>query len=187
MGDGTTVCVRMPRSLPRGDDRMDGVLLLLGGLPGVGKTTLAREISRRTGAAHVRIDALEAGLVDLGLVAPGELGAAGYGLALSVADTLLSGGSDVVVDAVFPVAASREPWTALAARHGVPAVWVRLVCSDTDEHRRRVEQRTSDLPGLVYPDWVGVVAREVDDWTEPHVVVDTAAGDPLAAIERALS
>jgi predicted kinase len=161
---------------------MDGVLLLLGGLPGVGKTTLAREICHRTGAAHVRIDALEAGLVDLGLVPPGELGASGYGLALAVTDTLLAGGSDVVVDAVFPVAASREPWTGLAARHGVPAVWVRLVCSDGDEHRRRVEQRTSDLPGLVYPDWAGVIGREVDDWAEPHAVVDTAAGDPVGAV-----
>jgi predicted kinase len=161
---------------------MDGVLVLLGGLPGVGKTTVARAVARRTGAAHVRIDALEAGLVELGLVSPDDIGPAGYALALSVADTLLSGGSDVVVDAVFPIAASRQPWTALAERHGVPAVWVRLLCSDPEEHRRRVEQRGSDLPGLVYPDWAGVVAREVDDWDQPHAVVDTAVGDPVAAV-----
>jgi predicted kinase len=130
----------------------------------------------------VRIDALESGLIELGLVARADVGAAGYGLALSVADTLLSGGSDVVVDAVFPIAASREPWTALAARHGVPVVWVRLVCGDRDEHRRRVEQRTSDLPGLVYPDWAGVLARDVDDWAEPHTVVDTGAGDAVGAV-----
>jgi predicted kinase len=165
---------------------MSGVLVLVGGLPGVGKTTLAREFARRTGAAHVRIDALEAGLVDLGLVPPRKLGTAGYGLALTVADTLLDGGADVVVDAVFPVAVSRAPWTALAARHGVPTVWVRLVCSDPGEHRRRVEQRASDLPGLIYPDWAGVLAREVDDWAEPHAVVDTAAGDPVAAVVYAV-
>ena len=161
---------------------MGGVLVLIGGLPGVGKTTVAREVARRTGAAHVRIDALEAGLVELGLVSRDDIGPAGYGLALTVADTALAGGSDVVVDAVFPVALSREPWTVLAARYGVPAVWVRLVCSDVAEHRRRVEQRASDLPGLVYPDWAGVVGREVDDWAEPHAVVDTAAGDPVDAV-----
>src|SRR4051794_32326264 len=117
------------------------VLLLIGGLPGVGKTTVAREVARRTRGAHVRIDALEAGLVDLGLAASGQVGAAGYGLALTVADTLLAGGATVLADAVFPVAASRAPWTALGQEYDVPARWVRLVCGDEIEHRRREEQR----------------------------------------------
>src|SRR5690349_2700724 len=136
----------------------DDVLLLIGGLPGVGKTTVAREVARRSGGAHVRIDALEAGLVDLGLAPPGRVGAAGYGLALTVADTLLVGGATVIVDAVFPVAESRAPWTALAAQHGVRSTWVRLVCGNAAEHR----------------------------WAEPHTVVDTAAGDPVAAVGYAL-
>ena len=162
------------------------MLLLIGGLPGVGKTTVAREVARRIHAAHVRIDALEAGLVDLGLAPPGRIGAAGYGLALTVADTLLAGAATVIVDAVFPVAESRGPWTALADEHGVPARWVRLVCSDPVEHRRRVEQRAGDLPGLVYPDWAAVRARDVDDWSQPHTVVDTAAGQPVAAVLYAM-
>jgi predicted kinase len=162
------------------------VLLLIGGLPGVGKTTVAREVARRSRGAHVRIDALEAGLVDLGLAAPGRVGAAGYALALTVADTLLAGSATVVADAVFPVAESRAPWTALAERHGVPATWVRLVCGDAAEHRRRVEQRAGDLPGLVYPDWAAVTGREVDGWAEPHTVVDTASGDPVAAVLYAM-
>jgi predicted kinase len=162
------------------------VLLLIGGLPGVGKTTVSREVARRTGSAHVRIDALEAGLVAQGLAAPDAVGAAGYGLALTVADTLLAGGATVVADAVFPVAASRAPWTELAQRHGVPATWVRLVCGDPAEHRRRVEERSSDLPGLRYPDWAALTGRETDGWTEPHAVVDTAAGDAVAAVLYAM-
>ena len=163
------------------------MLVLIGGLPGVGKTTVSREVARRIGAAHVRIDALEAGLVDLGLAPPGRVGAAGYGLALTVADTLLAGGATVLVDAVFPVAGSRTPWTDLAGEHGVPATWVRLVCGDPDEHRRRVEHRAGDLPGLVYPDWAAVTAREVDAWAEPHTVVDTADGDPVGTVVALLS
>jgi predicted kinase len=162
------------------------VLLLIGGLPGVGKTTVAREVARRIRGAHVRIDALEAGLVDLGLAPSGGVGAAGYGLSLTVADTLLAGGATVIVDAVFPVAGSRTPWTALAEKHGVPARWVRLVCGDRAEHRRRVEGRAGDLPGLVHPDWTEVTGREVDDWAEPHSVVDTADGDPVGAVLYAM-
>jgi thymidylate kinase len=32
------------------------MLIVLSGLPGVGKTTVARELARATGAVHVRID-----------------------------------------------------------------------------------------------------------------------------------
>jgi predicted kinase len=159
------------------------VLIAIGGLPGVGKTTVARALAGRLGAAHIRIDALEAGLVTTGLVAPGaDVGPAGYGLALAVADSCLAAGTDVVVDAVFPIAVSREPFTALAQRYGAPIRWVRLVCGDTAEHRRRVEERTADLPGAVVPDWAAVQSRETDDWAQPHAVVDTASGDPVAAV-----
>jgi predicted kinase len=153
------------------------VLVAIGGLPGVGKTTLARALAGRLGAAHLRIDALEAALVRQGLVArQDDVGGHGYDLALAAADTCLAAGTGVVVDAVFPVALSRAPFTVLAARHGVPVRWLRLVCTDAGEHRRRVEERRADLAGHRVPDWAAVRSRRVDAWAEPHDVVDTSAG-----------
>jgi predicted kinase len=163
------------------------VLIVVGGLPAVGKTTVARALAGRLGAAHVRVDAFEAALVRQGLVpSQDDVGGHGYELALAAADTCLTAGTDVVVDAVFPVAASRRPFRELAARTGVPVHWVRLICSDPAEHRRRVEERLADLPGHVVPDWGAVRRRDVDQWHERHTVVDTATGDPLAAVEAAL-
>lgn len=167
---------------------MGGVLVVVGGLPGVGKTTVARALAGRLGAAHLRIDAFEVALVRQELVTDrSTVGPHGYGLALTAADTCLTAGTDVVVDAVFDVAAAREPFARLAARHGTAVRWIRLVCSDPAEHRRRVEERAADLPGHVVPDWAAVRARRVDRWHEPHTVVDTAAGDPLAAVLAALT
>lgn len=164
------------------------MIVAIGGLPGVGKTTVARELARRLRAAHVRIDALESALVTTGLVATAaDTGPAGYDLALAVADTCVAGGADVVVDAVFPIAISRRPFSELAERSGVPIHWVRLVCSDTAEHRRRVESRVFDLPGSGRPDWAAVTGRETDEWAEPHAVVDTATGDPVTAIQELLA
>ena len=163
------------------------MLVLIGGLPGVGKTTVARALAGRLPAAHLRIDAFETALVRQGLVAGrADVGPHGYALALAAADTCLTGGTDVVVDAVFPVAAARRPFGDLAARHRVPAHWLRLICSDPREHRRRVADRAPDLPGDAVPDWAAVRRRDVDQWHERYTVVDTASGDPLAAVLAAL-
>src|SRR5271165_1678080 len=35
------------------------MLIILGGLPGTGKTAIARELARQLGAVHVRIDSIE--------------------------------------------------------------------------------------------------------------------------------
>ena len=35
------------------------MLIVFGGLPGTGKTTVARELARQLGAVHLRIDSIE--------------------------------------------------------------------------------------------------------------------------------
>ncbi|WP_299954059.1 AAA family ATPase [uncultured Modestobacter sp.] len=159
------------------------MLIVVGGLPGVGKTTVARAVAGELRAAHLRIDAFETALLRQHLVAgPDEVGAHGYDLALAAADTCLTAGTDVLVDAVFDVAAARRPFRELAARHGAGVHWLRLICTDPAEHRRRVEERTADLAGHTVPTWEQVRARRVDQWHERHTVVDTAGGDPVAAV-----
>ena len=165
--------------------RDDGnVLIVLGGLPGTGKTTIARELARRLRAAHLRIDAVEAALVATGLVASqADLGEAGYVVAGSVCDPCLEAGTDVVVDAVNPVPEAREGWTAQAARHGQPVLCVEVVCSDVEEHRRRVAGRRSDLAALAMPSWQQVLDRHYEPWPQADLVVDTV-GDVDGCVER---
>jgi predicted kinase len=163
------------------------VLIVIGGLPGVGKTTVARAVAGRLGAAHVRVDAFEVALLRQGLApTPEDVGGHGYALALAAADTCLAAGTDVVVDAVFPVWTSRRPFRELAARQGTPVHWLRLICTDPAEHRRRVEERGAELAGHAVPGWAAVRRRDVDQWHERHTVIDTATGDPVAAVLAAL-
>jgi predicted kinase len=163
------------------------VIVAIGGLPGVGKTTVARAVAGALPAAHVRIDALEVALVRQGVVAgPDDVGPHGYGLALAVADTCLAAGGHVVVDAVFDVQEARQPWDELAARYRTQLHWVRLVCGDGAEHRRRVVERSADIAGHQLPSWDDVTRRVVDEWAQPHGVVDTSAGDPVATVLAAL-
>ena len=55
-----------------------------------------------------------------------------------------------------------------------PSERTEVICSDPSEHRRRVETRNADLDGLSWPTWQAVLERTYEDWTRPHLVLDTA-------------
>jgi len=63
---------------------------------------------------------------------------------------------------------------AVAKRTGARIAEVEIICSDVNEHRRRTEMRTSDIPGLKLPTWQEIVSREYHPWDRPHLVFDTA-------------
>lgn len=166
------------------------MLVVLGGLPGVGKTTIAARVAGELRAAHLRVDAIEAGIVTAGLAADQRgVGAAGYLVARNVADSCLRAGTPVVADAVHPVEESREPWRELAARRGVPLLCVEVVCRSADVHRARVRARTTDLPGLVVPSWERVTRMDYQPWRGPRLVVDSTDGPdgPVARIVAAVT
>ena len=146
------------------------MLIILSGLPGVGKTTIARELARATGAVHVRIDSIEQALRDAGY----EVEAEGYRVAYAVAEDNLRLDRTVIADCVNPWPVTRSEWRAVADRAGVRAIDVEIVCADRDEHRRRVESRKPDISGHRLPAWTDVVERDYRPWSGERVIIDTA-------------
>jgi predicted kinase len=154
------------------------VLIVFGGLPGTGKTTLAREIAREREATYLRIDTIEQALRESGCLID-DIGPAGYMVAYELARTNLRLGRDVVADSVNPLAITRDAWREIAIATSSAVVEIEVVCLDPVEHRRRVETREVDVPGLVKPTWQEVIGRDYQPWVRPRVVVDTA-GKPVA-------
>ncbi len=148
------------------------VLVCLSGLPGVGKSTIARALAARTGALWLRVDAAEQAMRDSHMVWS-DLADGGYAALRAVAEGALGQGYDVIFDAVNPIALTRGPWADLAARLGAGFVPVELVCEDTAEHRCRIESRRAEVPGLALPDWTAVMARAFEPW-DGALRLDTA-------------
>lgn len=146
------------------------MLIVMSGLPGVGKTAISRELAIAMGAVHLRIDSIEQSLRSAGWRVEGE----GYAVAYALAADNLALGRTVIADCVNPWPLTRAAWRAVAERSGVRAIEIEVVCSDPVEHRRRVEQRQPDIDGHQLPSWQDVVERDYRPWDEPRLVLDTA-------------
>lgn len=153
------------------------VLIVVGGLPATGKTTVARHVARDLRAAYVRIDTIEAALGR----AEGRHensnhweDAPGYVVGYDLAADQLQSGLDVVAESVNPVRATRDAWSQIGLRARARVIEVEFICSDADEHRRRVENRVIDIAELHEPTWDDIVRREYEPWSRQRLVVDTA-------------
>ena len=156
---------------------------MFSGLPGVGKTTLARQVASALDATFLRVDTIEAAVARSGI----EAGQApvGYLVASWVAADQLRAGRPVVTDAVNSLEIARDGWRQVASAEGGELRFVHVVCGDVDEHRRRVESRVPDLVGHVLPTWEAVGARAWQPLVDDHLLVDNV-GDPQWHVQRIL-
>ncbi len=148
-------------------------LIVFSGLPGTGKSSLARGLAQKTGAVWLRVDSVEQAIKDSGVV-PGSIEDAGYRVLYALAYDNLLLGRDVISDSVNPWMLTRNAWRDVGLRAEAKVVEVEVVCTDIEEHRRRVDTRASDVPGLILPDWRAVMEHDYHAWDRDRVVIDTA-------------
>ena len=131
-------------------------LIVFAGLPGTGKSSIARGLAKQLGAVWLRIDSIEQAIRE-SAIAPGSVEDAGYRAAYAVAADNLRLGRDVIGDSVNGWMLTRNAWRDVGLRTGAQVVEVEILCTDLDEHRRRVETRVSETAG---PDPPGLAGRD---------------------------
>ncbi|WP_433739842.1 AAA family ATPase [Pseudomonas putida] len=158
------------------------MLIDFSGLPGTGKTTIAKDLAATTGAVYLRIDTIEQAIRNSGALAQ-DVGRSGYMVANELALSNLRIGRTVIVDCFNPVIESRITWSDIASSSGVRLVNIQVICSDTNEHQCRVETRTVDIPELTPPTWESVLGHEYEPWDEAPFCIDTALTSSVQAVE----
>ena len=161
-------------------------MMIFAGLPGAGKSSLARELARRIGATYLRIDSIEQAITNSSLkIHPTE--DAGYMVGYALAEDNLRIGRTVIADSVNPISLTRTAWMNAAERAGRKGIEVEVVCSDPIEHRMRIETRTPDIAGLKLPTWPNIQDREYHPWLHDHIEIDTAGKSVAQCVDELLS
>lgn len=154
---------------------MTGQLIVISGLPGVGKTSVAEVVAERTTSVHLSIDAVEESILACGLPTGWRVGIAAYEAARAMAEQNLRLGHDVIVDAVNDSEEARQTWRTAASRTGAHLHFVHLVISDVGEHERRLMGRKRGFVHVGEPRWSDVQRRRADyaAWSSEVLEFDT--------------
>ncbi len=158
-------------------------LIILGGLPGTGKTTIARLLSEKIGAMHLRIDTIEAS-IKRSFPNTNDLKEAGYLIAYDLAKDNLRLGHVVIADSVNPIQITRKAWRNVATESHTDFIEIEFICSDSIEHKNRIETRSSDITGQILPTWEKVQNRDYQSWNLKGLQIDTATSSPESCVDE---
>ncbi|MEO8610835.1 MAG: ATP-binding protein [Chloroflexota bacterium] len=152
---------------------MDSTLILFTGMPGSGKTTLARMVARRLNVPVFAKDRVQRVLRDHHL-APEHSGD-GYFIILDIADELLSLGLSVILDATFPLDHFRMVASEIAARHKSKFSALYCYCSDETVWKERMTDRVHYVPGWKPVGWSDVerMKEYYQSWNNNALFLDS--------------
>jgi predicted kinase len=169
-------------------------VLLVTGLPGTGKSTIAERVAPSLGAPVFGWDWAMAALTPYGPVVEAlqslghrDVHAVGWAMVCQTARAQLRRGMSVVLDGLADDAVVAQV-RALARDHGGRATVVLTTCDDEAVHEARIDGRQRHIPGWYELTWDRVLVTK-GRWVPPDDVdlVVPAEGDLDANVARVLA
>lgn len=115
-------------------------LLQMAGVPGSGKSALARLIGRSTGAVVIDKDVLKTAALEAG-AEESLAGGIAYDAFFALADHLLGQGLSVILDSPSCWETIPKRGAAIAAERCIPYYFIECLCPDREELARRLRER----------------------------------------------
>lgn len=145
-------------------------LVLVGGLPGTGKSPISYRLARGRGWAILSKDQINRSLEQVEVVDFW----AGYEVMFGLARLNLRNNVSVVLDAVFRLERLRVRAAQIAAECGASFTTVVCTCSDADIWRERVAARPAMVDGWTPVDWEGIqrIQKRYAPWEPPYLALD---------------
>lgn len=151
------------------------MLVVVSGLPGSGKSSVAAALGGRLGAPVLSVDPIEAAIWRCGIAPSFETGLAAYEVVAVVAEQQLRLGLTAIVDSVSSLEVARDMWRQAVRRAESSMQVIEVICSDVEVHRNRLVSRRRAIDSFPEPSWQDVLARrsEWEPWIEQRLVLDS--------------
>jgi len=161
-----------------------GLLVAVGGLPGVGKTTVSTQITDRLDAVRLRTDVLRKELFDTPTYSATETQTV-YQMLYDRTGKHLAADRPVVLDATFRRRSQRDRLATLAETHQAAFQFVHVGCDDAVVRRRLATRKgdASDADVAIYEQ----LKEEFESVRREHIQIDNsgAAVETRLQVERA--
>ncbi len=162
-------------------------LIIICGLPGSGKSTISKSVSKKLEIPVFSVDPIESSIIRAGITKSFETGLAAYLVAKTLATANLEAGNSAIIDAVSGVMEAKQMWRELAKKLEVPLVIIECTVSDKSQHKTRIEKRVRNIHGIPEVTWDDVNKRETEyiAWEEEKLTLD-AVNSQAKNINQAL-
>ena len=151
---------------------MNPTIIIVGGVPGAGKSTLAKALSKELNIPTFSKDELEAAVSRVGLCNNKETKGVGFEIMAALAKNQIETNNSAIFDFIASKSRIMEQWPELLE---TDIKYIECICSNEYIHRERIQSRNRNIEGWYELEWKDVLT--IKKYFQPlmadHLILDS--------------